>query len=361
MTGIELLAASLELAPDARRVLLTAYADTDVAIRAINEIRLDQYLQKPWDPPEERLFPVLDDLLSDWRATFRPAVRGDPPRRPPLVGPGPRDQGLPRPQPRSLPLGGRRGRPGGAPPRGGRGDRPRARPPARLPGRVAPPRARPTPRSPRRSACGRGRTCGPTTSSSSAAARPASRRRSTARRRACARCSSSARRPAARRARRRGSRTTSASRRGCRGADLARRAVAQASRLGAELLTSREATALRLEDRYRLVTLDDGERDRLRRPDRGLGRPVPAARGRRDRPARGRRRLLRRRDHRGARHAGPARGRGRRRQLRRAGRGPPRRGSPPASCSSSAGTASRPGCPPTWWTSCARSRTSRSG
>ena len=76
MTGIELLAASLELAPDARRVLLTAYADTDVAIRAINEIRLDQYLQKPWDPPEERLFPVLDDLLSDWRATFRPPFEG---------------------------------------------------------------------------------------------------------------------------------------------------------------------------------------------------------------------------------------------------------------------------------------------
>jgi thioredoxin reductase (NADPH) len=76
MTGIELLAASLELAPDARRVLLTAYADTDVAIRAINEIRLDQYLQKPWDPPDERLFPVLDDLLSDWQATFRPAFEG---------------------------------------------------------------------------------------------------------------------------------------------------------------------------------------------------------------------------------------------------------------------------------------------
>ncbi len=76
MTGIELLAATLELVPDARRVLLTAYADTDVAIRAINEIRLDQYLQKPWEPPEERLFPVLDDLLSDWRATFRPPFEG---------------------------------------------------------------------------------------------------------------------------------------------------------------------------------------------------------------------------------------------------------------------------------------------
>ena len=47
-------------------MLLTAYADTDVAIRAINEIRLDQYLLKPWDPPEEKLYPVLDDLLADW-------------------------------------------------------------------------------------------------------------------------------------------------------------------------------------------------------------------------------------------------------------------------------------------------------
>ncbi len=76
MTGIQLLAETRELVPDAKRVLLTAYADTDVAIRAINEIRLDQYLQKPWDPPEERLFPVLDDLLADWRATFRPPFEG---------------------------------------------------------------------------------------------------------------------------------------------------------------------------------------------------------------------------------------------------------------------------------------------
>ncbi len=76
MTGIQLLAAAMELAPDAKRVLLTAYADTDVAIRAINEIRLDQYLQKPWDPPEERLFPVLDDLLADWRGTYRPPFEG---------------------------------------------------------------------------------------------------------------------------------------------------------------------------------------------------------------------------------------------------------------------------------------------
>ena len=76
MTGIEFLAQAVELQPDSRRVLLTAYADTDVAIRAINEIRLDHYILKPWDPPDEKLYPILDDLLSDWSATFRPAFEG---------------------------------------------------------------------------------------------------------------------------------------------------------------------------------------------------------------------------------------------------------------------------------------------
>lgn len=76
MTGAEFLTEALTLQPDAKRVLLTAYADTDVAIRAINEIRLDQYLLKPWDPPEERLYPVLDDLLADWMAAFRPPFEG---------------------------------------------------------------------------------------------------------------------------------------------------------------------------------------------------------------------------------------------------------------------------------------------
>jgi thioredoxin reductase (NADPH) len=69
MTGVEFLAQAADVVPAARRVLLTAYADTEVAIRAINEIRLDHYLMKPWHPPEERLYPVLDDLLEDWRAT----------------------------------------------------------------------------------------------------------------------------------------------------------------------------------------------------------------------------------------------------------------------------------------------------
>jgi thioredoxin reductase (NADPH) len=69
ITGVEFLAQAADIAPTARRVLLTAYADTEVAIRAINEIRLDHYLMKPWHPPEERLFPVLDDLLEDWHAS----------------------------------------------------------------------------------------------------------------------------------------------------------------------------------------------------------------------------------------------------------------------------------------------------
>ncbi len=70
VTGTELLTASRELYPDARRVLLTAYADTDAAIRAINDAGVEYYLLKPWDPPEDRLYPVLDDLLETWR---RPA------------------------------------------------------------------------------------------------------------------------------------------------------------------------------------------------------------------------------------------------------------------------------------------------
>ncbi|MDQ4055102.1 MAG: FAD-dependent oxidoreductase [Actinomycetota bacterium] len=67
MTGIEVLEAVRRQSPEAKLLLLTAYADTDVAIKAINDIGLDHYLLKPWDPPEERLYPVIDDLLSDWQ------------------------------------------------------------------------------------------------------------------------------------------------------------------------------------------------------------------------------------------------------------------------------------------------------
>ncbi len=69
MTGTEFLTEAMKLYPDARKVLLTAYADTEAAIESINTIGLDHYLMKPWDPPEQHLFPVLDDLLGDWWAT----------------------------------------------------------------------------------------------------------------------------------------------------------------------------------------------------------------------------------------------------------------------------------------------------
>jgi thioredoxin reductase (NADPH) len=68
MTGTELLREALKLYPDSRRVLLTAYADTQAAITGINDVGLNHYLLKPWDPPDQRLYPVLDDLLSDWTA-----------------------------------------------------------------------------------------------------------------------------------------------------------------------------------------------------------------------------------------------------------------------------------------------------
>lgn len=74
MTGIEFLERAMDLYPTARRVLLTAYADTNAAIDAINVVDLDHYLLKPWDPPEEKLYPVLDDLLTAWHATDHTAV-----------------------------------------------------------------------------------------------------------------------------------------------------------------------------------------------------------------------------------------------------------------------------------------------
>ena len=76
MSGTDFLLEARRIYPDARKVLLTAYADTDVAIAGINQVQLDHYLMKPWDPPEERLYPVLDDLLGDWSASFRPPFEG---------------------------------------------------------------------------------------------------------------------------------------------------------------------------------------------------------------------------------------------------------------------------------------------
>lgn len=76
LNGVEFLARAARLFPDAKRALLTAYADTDAAIQAINESRVHYYLTKPWDPPEEELYPVIDDLLSDWRGEYRPGYGG---------------------------------------------------------------------------------------------------------------------------------------------------------------------------------------------------------------------------------------------------------------------------------------------
>jgi thioredoxin reductase (NADPH) len=76
MTGVEFLERALKIYPKAKRVLLTAYADTDAAIRAINSVRIDYYLIKPWDPPEQNLYPFLTDLLEDWKGANRPAFDG---------------------------------------------------------------------------------------------------------------------------------------------------------------------------------------------------------------------------------------------------------------------------------------------
>ena len=75
MTGIEMLEEVRRQSPDSKLLLLTAYADTDVAIKAINDIGLDYYLVKPWDPPSERLYPVIDDLLNDWSADHPPETQ----------------------------------------------------------------------------------------------------------------------------------------------------------------------------------------------------------------------------------------------------------------------------------------------
>jgi thioredoxin reductase (NADPH) len=76
MDGVNFLSEAMEMHPLAKRALLTAYADTNAAIDAINEARVHYYLMKPWDPPEEKLFPALDDLLHDWTASFRPPYEG---------------------------------------------------------------------------------------------------------------------------------------------------------------------------------------------------------------------------------------------------------------------------------------------
>jgi thioredoxin reductase (NADPH) len=76
MEGVKFLEKAKKIYPDAKRVLLTAYSDTEAAIKAINDVQLDYYLMKPWDPPEEKLFPVLNDLLEDWQNNYVPEFVG---------------------------------------------------------------------------------------------------------------------------------------------------------------------------------------------------------------------------------------------------------------------------------------------
>jgi thioredoxin reductase (NADPH) len=76
MSGVEFLQQARSLFPEARRALLTAYADTEAAIRAINTAHVHYYLQKPWDPPEEKLYPILGEMLDEWEAGFRPPFEG---------------------------------------------------------------------------------------------------------------------------------------------------------------------------------------------------------------------------------------------------------------------------------------------
>lgn len=76
MNGIEFLQEGMQIFPDAKRALLTAYADTSAAISAINEANINYFFMKPWDPPEDHLYPQLDDLLDDWRASYKPAFEG---------------------------------------------------------------------------------------------------------------------------------------------------------------------------------------------------------------------------------------------------------------------------------------------
>jgi thioredoxin reductase (NADPH) len=76
MSGVEFLGKAMELYPDAKRALLTAYADTEAAIQAINTAKINYYLTKPWDPPEERLYPVLNDLLETWKEGYKAPFEG---------------------------------------------------------------------------------------------------------------------------------------------------------------------------------------------------------------------------------------------------------------------------------------------
>jgi len=76
MLGVDFLEKARQFYPDAKRILLTAYSDTEAAIKAINDVQLDYYLMKPWDPPEEKLYPVIHDQLDEWSSNYIPPFKG---------------------------------------------------------------------------------------------------------------------------------------------------------------------------------------------------------------------------------------------------------------------------------------------
>src|ERR1700738_3310981 len=76
MDGVTFLQEAIYIFPEAKRALITAYADTNAAISAINQANINYFFLKPWDPPTEHLYPQLDDLLDDWQASFRPTFQG---------------------------------------------------------------------------------------------------------------------------------------------------------------------------------------------------------------------------------------------------------------------------------------------
>ena len=290
------------LSRGARRVLLTAYADTEAAIQAINDVDLDYYLLKPWDPPEEKLYPVVDDLLDDV------AARRDHGRcrETQVVGHrwsarSLRGARLPGPQPRARTAGST-----STSPRarrlldGGRASTTRALPLVITAGRRRAGRARPTPSSPTRSGCAPRPADG--------LLRPGGRRRRPGRARrgrlrrlgGCARCWSSARRPAGRPARARASRTTSASPTASPAPQLTDRAAAQARKFGAEMLTARDVVGLERDGPARAVRFADGGESTRTRCSWPPASPTAQLDGAGRRRAHRPRRLLRRRRDRGA-------------------------------------------------------------
>ena len=320
MSGTELLAASRELYPDAKRVLLTAYADTDAAIRAINDADVHHYLLKPWDPPEERLYPVLDDLLETWRrpapaANLRLVGR-------PLVHGQPRPARVPRPQPGALPVARRRDRPAGrALLLDAAADR-RRHPCPSLVTRRRRGAGRPRPAHGRRSGSGcRSRAerqaydlvvAGAGPAGLAAGVYGASEGLSTL----VLECNAP------------GGQAGTTSRIenylgfpvGLSGADLTLRAREQAIRFGAEILVPAEVAGLRREDPYTVVRLADGTEVSASTLLIASGRQLPHPRRPGRRRAHRHRRLLRRRPGRGRRPRRRPGLRRRRRQLRRPGR-----------------------------------------